>query len=130
MAQEPILTARGLVKRYGRQQELKYAAAVDALKIMGYGAVTFGGDDLRLSVTELIGAVTSLDEKPSPFVATNAALGSFDGFAFETASVALRRACVVRGFRWLVAFVMLVLRHLCPGVQAVRGDVVRDRVGN
>ncbi|MEX2140718.1 MAG: multiheme c-type cytochrome [Pirellulales bacterium] len=71
--------AGGLVKRYGRQQELKFAAAVEALKTMNYGAVTFGGADLRLSLTELISAVTSVEEnKPSPFVATNAALVSFD----------------------------------------------------
>lgn len=70
--------AGGLVKRYGRQQELKFAAAVDALKTMKYGAVTFGGEDLRLSLTELISAVTSVDDTPSPFVATNAALVSFD----------------------------------------------------
>ena len=38
----------------------------------------FGGDDLRLSTDELIGAVTPIDEKPSPFVATNVALLTFE----------------------------------------------------
>jgi hypothetical protein len=70
--------AGGLVKRYDRQQELKYAVSVEALKTMGYSAVTFGGDDLRLSLTELISAVVPVDDKPSPFVATNVTLAIFD----------------------------------------------------
>jgi hypothetical protein len=70
--------AGGLIKRYDRQQEIKYAAAVEALKIMDYQAAGFSGDDLRVSVPELLSAVISVDDKPSPFVSTNAALVGFD----------------------------------------------------
>ena len=70
--------AGGLIKRYDRQQEIKYAAAVEALKIMDYQAASFSGDDLRVSVPELLSAVISVGEKPSPFVSSNAALIGLD----------------------------------------------------
>ena len=41
----------GLVRRYGAQAVLKYRAAVDMLSTLGYKALTFGTDDLRLPVT-------------------------------------------------------------------------------
>jgi hypothetical protein len=70
--------AGGLIKRYDRQQEIKYAAAVEALKTMDYQAASFSGDDLRVSTPELLSAVISVGNKPSPFVSTNAALIGFD----------------------------------------------------
>jgi hypothetical protein len=73
--------AGGLINRYDRQQEIKYAAAVEALKIMDYQAASFSGDDLRVSVPELLSAVISVGDKPSPFVSTNAALVGFDDLA-------------------------------------------------
>ncbi len=45
---------------------------------MEYDAITFGGDDLRLSTDELIAAITPIDEKRSTFVATNVALLTFE----------------------------------------------------
>lgn len=59
------------VRRFGRQQELKYAATVDALNTMDYQAVGFGPDDLRLSTNELLAAVSPVGDKPSPFLAAN-----------------------------------------------------------
>jgi hypothetical protein len=59
------------VRRYGRQQELKYSATADALNTMSYQAIGFGPDDLRLSTNELLAAVSPVTEKPSPFVAAN-----------------------------------------------------------
>src|SRR5262245_17144469 len=43
------------VKRFGRQQELKFQAAADGLKEMGYQAIGLGPDDLRLSAGERVG---------------------------------------------------------------------------
>ena len=40
--------AGGLVKKFGRQQELKFAASIEGLKAMEYDAIAFGGDDLPL----------------------------------------------------------------------------------
>ena len=38
----------GLVHRFGKQAEIKFGISVEALKMMGYQAVGFGPDDLRL----------------------------------------------------------------------------------
>lgn len=43
----------GLVNRYGRQTEIKYHVTVEALHTMGYAAVGFGPQDLRLPAGEL-----------------------------------------------------------------------------
>jgi hypothetical protein len=45
---------------------------------MDYRAATFSGDDLRLSVPELLSAVIAVGDKPSPFVSTNAAIVGLD----------------------------------------------------
>ena len=63
------------VRRFGRQQELKYQATADALKTMGYQAIAFGPDDLRLSTPEMFAIVSN---QPSPFVAANVGLYGFD----------------------------------------------------
>jgi hypothetical protein len=103
--------AGGLVKRFGRQSELKFAASVEGLKQMGYAAVTLGGEDLRLSLDELISAVTSVDDKPSPFVATNVAL-----LSFQDKLVARYRVAEAGGMRF--------------GVLAVLGEEEQQKVRN
>ena len=47
----------GLVRRFGRQAEVQFGISAEALKTMGYCAVGFGSDDLRLSAGEIIAAV-------------------------------------------------------------------------
>ncbi len=66
------------VQRFGRQQELKYAATIDALKLMGYQAIGFGPDDLRLSAAELFPIVTAVGNEASSFAAANVGLFAFD----------------------------------------------------
>ena len=61
------------VRRFGRQQEIKFQDAADALKVMGYRAIALGPDDLRLSATEVFAAVAPVDKAVSPFVSANAA---------------------------------------------------------
>ncbi len=58
----------GLVNRFGRQEEIKYQIAADAITAMGYQAVGFGPKDLRLPAEALV-AVTSGDDRP--FVSAN-----------------------------------------------------------
>jgi hypothetical protein len=62
------------VRRYGRQAEIKFQVTAQALDRMGYQAVAFGPDDLRLSAGELIAVVTDASGKPGPFVCANANL--------------------------------------------------------
>lgn len=61
------------VKRFGKQQELKFAHTAEALRQMGYRAATLGADDLHLSPNDLLSA-TNPDDKPSLFVSVNVAL--------------------------------------------------------
>lgn len=60
-------------KRFGRQPEIKFQRTAEALRTMGYQAVTLGADDLRLTAGELT-AATNPDDKPSIFVSANVAV--------------------------------------------------------
>jgi len=60
------------VRRFGRQQEVKFQATADALKTMGYRAIALGPNDLRLSATELFASVAPTGNEASPFVSANA----------------------------------------------------------
>lgn len=64
----------GMVRRFGRQAELKFAISAEALKKMGYSAVGFGPDDLRLSAGEIVAAVAGADPADSIFVSANVSL--------------------------------------------------------
>ncbi len=72
------LDVGGLVKRFGRQAEMKYASTIDALKAMDYQAVGFGPDDLRLSAAELYAIVSPVEGQETPFVSANVGLYSMD----------------------------------------------------
>ena len=67
------LDAGSQVRRYGKQSELKFRHAADALRIMGYRAVALGADDLRLPAGELLSG-TNPSDQPSIFVSANVAL--------------------------------------------------------
>jgi hypothetical protein len=73
------LDVGGLVHGFGRQAELKYQTAAESKRKIGYGAIAFGTDDLRLPAGELVAAAASVDGKPSPFVAANIGLLSKPG---------------------------------------------------
>ena len=60
----------GLISRFGPQQEIKYRNTVDGLNKMGYKAVAFGTDDLKLPAGALLSAVANADI----FVSANAGL--------------------------------------------------------
>jgi hypothetical protein len=68
------IDAGGLVHRFGRQAELKFAISAEALKTMGYQAVGFGADDLRLSGGELAAVVGANDVNDSMFVSANVSI--------------------------------------------------------
>jgi hypothetical protein len=61
------------VRRYGRQQEIKFQHTASALRTLGYGAVVLGASDLKLPVGELFSG-TNPDDKPSIFTSANVAL--------------------------------------------------------
>ena len=59
------------VRRFGMQPEVKFQATVDGFRKMKYGTVTFGPDDLRLSLGELLAAVAGPDDRSDLFVSAN-----------------------------------------------------------
>lgn len=48
------IDAGNLVRRFGRQAEIKFHRSLEALREMGYAAVGFGPDDIRIGVGDLI----------------------------------------------------------------------------
>ncbi|NDC63491.1 MAG: hypothetical protein EBZ59_05780 [Planctomycetia bacterium] len=68
----------GQVRRFGRQSEVKFQSIADGLRAMGYAAVGFGPDDLRLPAEELVAAVAAVGDQPTPFVSANVGLLGVD----------------------------------------------------
>ncbi len=62
------------VKRFGKQQEIKFASTVQGLRAMGYRAITLGEGDLRLTPGELLAAMAGADGTASDFVSANVAV--------------------------------------------------------
>ncbi len=60
----------GLIRRFGRQAEIKYEKTVEGLKIMDYRAIGFGADDLKLPTGSVVASVTNVDA----FVSANVGL--------------------------------------------------------
>lgn len=63
------------VRRFGRQAEIKFQTTAGGLEEIGYRAVGFGPDDLRLGVGELVAAVAAEDDpQDGLFVSSNVTL--------------------------------------------------------
>ncbi len=72
------LDVGGLVHGFGQQAVLKFRTLVDSKIKMGYDAVAFGTDDLRLPTGEVVAMAAAIDGKPGPFVSANVGLFGFD----------------------------------------------------
>jgi hypothetical protein len=69
------IDAGNQVRRFGRQAEIKFQTTAGGLEQMGYRAVGFGPDDLRLGVGELVAAVAAADDpQDGLFVSSNVTL--------------------------------------------------------
>jgi hypothetical protein len=62
------------IRRYGRQQEIKFQRTADALRTLGYKAVVLGEGDLRLPAGELLTGTNPPDDQPSIFTSANVAV--------------------------------------------------------
>jgi hypothetical protein len=62
------------VRRFGQQAEIKFQMTIAGLKKMGYRAIGFGPEDLRLSVGGLAALTVGDDADGSPFVCANTAV--------------------------------------------------------
>ncbi|MDD3471085.1 MAG: multiheme c-type cytochrome [Thermoguttaceae bacterium] len=101
----------GQIKSFGRQEELKFQLATESLRRMGYGAITLGQGDLRLSSQELVSYVAPTDAGPSLFVSANVA-----PFGFDAGFTALYRKLRVNG--------------ITVGVTGVLGDSFRTNLSD
>ncbi len=71
------IDAGNQVRRFGRQAEVKFQITIEGLCRMGYRAIAFGPDDLRLPGGELLVAAP-VGTEPSLFVCANLTLMSPD----------------------------------------------------
>jgi hypothetical protein len=80
-----VLDVGGLARGFGRQAELRFHTMVEGKRKMGYDAVAFGVDELRLPAGELVAAAAEVQGKPGMFISANVGLFGFDaGFTPET----------------------------------------------
>jgi hypothetical protein len=77
----------GLARGRNREAEMKFRTLAQSKEKMGYNAVAFGVDDLRLPVGELVLAAADVNGKPSAFVSANIGLIDFDSKITETSRV-------------------------------------------
>lgn len=69
----PIDTGN-LIRRFGRQGEIKFHRSLEALREMGYVSVGFGPDDVRLSVNDLIQEAADMGEGDPIYASANVVL--------------------------------------------------------
>ncbi|MFV1965879.1 MAG: multiheme c-type cytochrome [Pirellulaceae bacterium] len=62
------------VRRFGRQAEIKFQMTVYGMKEIGYRAIGFGADDLRLSAMNLFAETAAMGDQSTPFVSANASI--------------------------------------------------------
>ncbi|GAB5512421.1 MAG: multiheme c-type cytochrome [Rhodopirellula baltica] len=65
------IDAGNLVRRYGRQSEIKFHRSLEALRKMDYVSVGLGPDDVRLSVNDLIQEASPGDPEEAIYVSAN-----------------------------------------------------------
>jgi hypothetical protein len=69
---------------YGPETEIKFQTLAQSKEKMGYSAVGFGADDLRMPASALVLAAADVDGKPSAFVSANVGLLGFDQHITQT----------------------------------------------
>jgi hypothetical protein len=105
------LDVGGYIKGFGRQTELKFHLTVEAMRQMGYEAITFGVRDLRLPAGELLAVAAGLDSQSSLYVSANVGL-----FGFAQNLTPQKKVIEVAGVRL--------------GVTAILGDSWHPEVNN
>lgn len=109
------LDVGGMIRRYGRQTEIKFEKSVDAYAKMGYDVLTFGADDLHLPTDALISTIENVADAKGRFVAANLGLLGIDDSV--TAGWTSRFKVIERGGRKI-------------GVTAVMGEQYRAGITN
>ena len=81
------LDVGGLANGFGREAEIKFRTLVESKEKMGYAAVGFGPDDLRLPPAELVSVAADVNGKPSVFVSANVGLFGFNQNITQTSRI-------------------------------------------
>lgn len=68
------IDAGNLVRRFGRQAEIKFHRSLEALREMGYAAVGFGPDDVRIGVGDLIQEAAAESPEDAIYYSANVVL--------------------------------------------------------
>lgn len=127
-----------LVRRYGREAEIKLHSTIDALAQMQYDAATFGPGDLRLPADNLLLAATDLSESSGTSRIVSANVGLFghdsgilppwrivqrEGLKFAvTAVLGETRAAGVKNEDIQVAAAAESLKQIVPQIEAAECD--------
>jgi hypothetical protein len=72
------LDVGGMAKGFGRQAEMKFQIAAEAMRKTGYAAMGLGTVDLQLPTDEVLAAVLPVNNQPSAFLSANVGLYDFD----------------------------------------------------
>ena len=73
-----VLDAGGIARGFGRQAEMKFQTLVEGKRKMGYDAIAFGANELRLPAGELVSVAAGIDGESSLFLSANVGLFGFD----------------------------------------------------
>ena len=77
----------GLAHGTGLEAETKFHTLAESKEKMGYNAVGFGADDLRLPADGLVSVAAAVNGKPSVFVSANVGLFGFDQNVTQTSRI-------------------------------------------
>ena len=69
-----VLDVGGIAKGFGRQAELKFQTLVEGKVKMGYDAIAFGTNELKLPAGELVSVAAGVNGCPGIFMAANVGL--------------------------------------------------------
>ena len=81
------LDVGGLIHGFGKEAMLKYQSLVESKIKMGYTAVAFGTEDLRLPAGDLVALAAPIGQRPSMFLSANVGLYGFDAAIVEKSRV-------------------------------------------
>jgi hypothetical protein len=105
------LDVGGVAKGFGRQAEMKFQFALEAMRKTGYDAIGLGTADLQLPTELVLAEVGTVNNQPTAFVSANVGL-----FAFDEATLA-RTKVIPAGGRKI-------------GVTAILGKGYQKQVNN
>lgn len=82
-----VLDVGGIAHGFGQQAEMKFQSTIEGKRKMGYDAIAFGTNELRLPTGDLVSVAAGIDGQPSRFVSANVGLFGFDSGITNTSRI-------------------------------------------